>query len=261
MEKKVLIIDSDPLSRQMEESIVDSEEEMRIIACTGDGERGLNLIQTLMPDIVLSDLFLPGLDGFELMDKILSDYRITKKPRFLMVGLASDPAVVGQVLEYGASYYLIKPLRTASLQLALRRLCAMGSYTILADPEAPYRARKARPDRQTGLLLRRIGVPLHLSGYQFLLESVLLCVQDAGCLKMITKLIYPEVSRKYHTTPDRVERAMRHAIHVCWGKGDRVLLNELFGLPEERSERKPTNSEFIAVLSHRIREETKENYR
>ena len=73
----------------------------------------------------------------------------------------------------------------------------------------------------------------------------------------ITKMLYPTVAKKFNTSASRVERAIRHAIEVAWTRGDTEVLNRIFGFTINQSKGKPTNSEFIAMISDIIRLEMK----
>ena len=72
-------------------------------------------------------------------------------------------------------------------------------------------------------------------------------------LNSITKQLYPSIAQKFDTTPSRVERAIRHAIEVAWGRGELDTLNSLFGYTVNGGKGKPTNSEFIALIADKIR--------
>ena len=65
----------------------------------------------------------------------------------------------------------------------------------------------------------------------------------------VTKVLYPEVAKKFGTTPSRVERAIRHAIEVAWDRGDIEVLQKFFGYTVSNIKGKPTNSEFIAMIA------------
>ena len=256
MDKKIMIVDSDTESVSLITDIIAEEPGIRMVARAYDGESGYSLIRSLLPDIVIAGLILPGSDGFALMEKVFGDVEIPVKPRFLITSRLKDPQVVSQALQSGASYYLIKPCSYETTQLAIRRICAMNANLVLSDPETPYRVNSQKPTQQAGYLLRSLGVPLHLRGYMFLIDSLVLVTQDRGCLNMITKMVYPEVSRKYHTSPTRVERAIRHAIEACWARGNRAKMMEVFGRAGLLPEHRPSNSEFLAVLSDRLRAQT-----
>ena len=69
----------------------------------------------------------------------------------------------------------------------------------------------------------------------------------------MTKQLYPSVAKRYETTSSRVERAIRHAIEVAWDRGDVDVLNSYFGYTIHNTRGKPTNSEFIAMISDKLR--------
>ena len=76
-----------------------------------------------------------------------------------------------------------------------------------------------------------------------------------NCLGSITKVLYPEIAKKFQTTPSRVERAIRHAIEVAWNRGNYETISKLFGYTVHHLKSKPTNSEFIAMIADKIRME------
>ena len=102
-------------------------------------------------------------------------------------------------------------------------------------------------------MIHQIGVPAHIKGYHYLREAILLSVEDPEVMNAVTKVLYPTVAKKFGTTPSRVERAIRHAIEVAWDRGDVDTLNSYFGYTIHNSRGKPTNSEFIAMLSDKLR--------
>ena len=102
-------------------------------------------------------------------------------------------------------------------------------------------------------MIHEIGVPAHIKGYQYLREAIMMSVQDMEMLNSITKLLYPSIASKYQTTPSRVERAIRHAIEVAWSRGRMETLDALFGYTINTGKGKPTNSEFIALITDKLR--------
>ena len=78
-------------------------------------------------------------------------------------------------------------------------------------------------------------------------------IDDMDTINSITKFLYPTVAKHYNTTASRVERAIRHAIEVAWDRGDIDTLNSYFGYTIQINRGKPTNSEFIAMISDKIR--------
>ena len=102
-------------------------------------------------------------------------------------------------------------------------------------------------------IIHEVGVPAHIKGYQYLREAIIMSVNNMEMLNSITKILYPGIAKKYQTTPSRVERAIRHAIEVAWSRGKMDTLDELFGYTISNGKGKPTNSEFIALITDKIR--------
>ena len=102
-------------------------------------------------------------------------------------------------------------------------------------------------------IIHEVGVPAHIKGYQYLREAIVISVLDMDMLNSITKSLYPEIAKRFQTSPSRVERAIRHAIEVAWGRGKMDTIDELFGYTIHNGKGKPTNSEFIALITDRIR--------
>ena len=98
-------------------------------------------------------------------------------------------------------------------------------------------------------IIHEIGVPAHIKGYQYLREAIILTINDMEMINAVTKVLYPEVAKKFGTTPSRVERAIRHAIEVAWDRGDIEVLQKYFGYTVSNIKGKPTNSEFIAMIA------------
>lgn len=102
-------------------------------------------------------------------------------------------------------------------------------------------------------ILRETGIPASILGYCYLKDAIIMAVENRGVLTMITKWLYPSIAKKYNTTPNRVERAIRHAVETAWNRGNVDYLDKLFGHTVNSMKGKPTNSEFIALISDEIR--------
>lgn len=100
-------------------------------------------------------------------------------------------------------------------------------------------------------LLNQIGIPHNIKGFGYLREAITLSVNDHAYISNITTRLYPEIANTFDTTPNRVERAIRHAIEVAWCKGSIGAIEKLFGYCFGKN--KPNNSQFIALLSDALR--------
>jgi two-component system response regulator (stage 0 sporulation protein A) len=102
-------------------------------------------------------------------------------------------------------------------------------------------------------IIHTIGIPAHIKGYHYLREAIMLAIMDEEMLESVTKLLYPTVARRFDTSPSRVERAIRHAIETAWDRGDVDVLTKMFGYTVSCGKGKPTNSEFIALITDNLR--------
>lgn len=102
-------------------------------------------------------------------------------------------------------------------------------------------------------LLHEIGIPAHIKGYQYLRDAIIISVEEKEMLVSVTKVLYPAIAKKHGTTASRVERAIRHAIEVAWSRGQLEMIDEIFGYTVNSGKGKPTNSEFIALITDKIR--------
>lgn len=102
----------------------------------------------------------------------------------------------------------------------------------------------------------RLGIPAHLSGYNYIRSSIIKCIEDPEVATSVTKLLYPDIAKEFKTNCSNVERAIRHAIEVGWARGNSSIQEELFGYSNLDNGDRPTNSEFVAVVADYIRMQT-----
>ena len=98
-----------------------------------------------------------------------------------------------------------------------------------------------------------IGVPAHLKGYHYLRDAILLTGRDMEVVSSVTKLLYPTIARRFRTTDQKVERAIRNAIEVSWNRGNVATFEKMFGYSALSGRTRPTNSEYIARIADKIR--------
>jgi len=114
-------------------------------------------------------------------------------------------------------------------------------------------------ERKVTDMMLDMGVPVHLNGFRYLRKSILMCMDDMELVSSVTKLLYPEIAKKFRTTDQKVERAIRNAIEVSWERGNEETFEELFGYSLSTGKQRPTNSEYIAGIADVIMLESREN--
>ena len=108
-------------------------------------------------------------------------------------------------------------------------------------------------ERYITKIMLEVGVPAHLKGYHYLREAIMISGKDMETVSSVTKLLYLEIAKRYRTTEQKVERAIRNAIEVSWGRGNMETFEELFGYSADSGKNRPTNSEYIARIADKVR--------
>ncbi len=218
-----------------------------------DGSKIIESIKQIKPDIVLMDAFMPRIDALGVLEQ-LKNVTLEKRPVFALMSSVDNPRFEETLLNAGADYYFLKPFE---LNVLAERLSQISQWHNSEHDKEARNAHGGDLQLTVSEIMRQIGVPAHIKGYQYLRESIILTVGDPELMHAVTKLLYPTVAKNNHTTPSRVERAIRHAIEVAWDRGDVDVLSSYFGYTIQISRGKPTNSEFIAMISDKLRLEMK----
>ena len=244
--KTVLIADTSEEFRNILAEALQSEEGLEVVGQTNDGQEAIRLAQELTPDVLVMDLVLHRMDGYDVLDAIRPLHMST----LILSGFARG-SMADEVAAKGGDYYMMKPCRIPSVIERIRLLASQHWSEEDATPSLPVTARQTLEANVTAII-HEIGVPAHIKGYQYLREAIIMTVEDMDVINAVTKVLYPEVARKFGTTASRVERAIRHAIEVAWDRGDLDTLQKYFGFTVSNSKGKPTNSEFIAMIADRL---------
>ena len=194
------------------------------------------------------DLFMPQTDALGVLNGIQRS-GLEPKPHFMVMSSFDNSNLEREVMLAGADYYLLKPFEPEDVCRRIHSLCGMRAGQLKRGRGAADQSLEVRVTE----ILHQIGVPAHLKGYQYLRDAILMAIEDEEIINAVTKRLYPSVAKKHATTSSRVERAIRHAIEVAWDRGDMDVLNSYFGFTIHGSRGKPTNSEFIAMISDKFR--------
>lgn len=262
---KVVIADSNLQERESKQLSMEARG-MKVILSTGDGNKVLKVINDGKADIVVMDMVLSGVDGIGILEE--SRNICEKKPIIIIQTALRMENLVEQAIKFEADYYMMKPV---SNQMLINRVMQLVSKRYTRESEGSLgnifrkNAREYEPARAinnvcsgnleidvTNLLLE-IGIPAHIKGYQYIREGIMLSFYDKNMLHYITKCLYPTIAKKYKTTSSSVERTIRHAIEVAFRRGNRQVLEEIFSNTICSKKTKPTNSEFIALLTDKLR--------
>lgn len=246
----VLIADANEDYRMLMSDVIAKEGDLSLCAAACDGLEALEFASKFRPDVILLDLVLPKLDGMEVLRRLPGT---GVGSGVIVVSGFVNEKIISQCSELGAYYFMPKPCDIPTLLTRIREVngFAHNAVGMLTMNRSGVPASRAEPSLEAVVtdIIHEIGVPAHIKGYQYLREAIILTIQDMDIINAVTKVLYPEVAKKFNTTPSRVERAIRHAIEVAWDRGDIETLQKFFGYTVSNIKGKPTNSEFIAMIA------------
>lgn len=258
---KVLIAEQQKNKLEGELMPLMSRGKFQVIDTVDNGNEAYEEIVKQKPDLVLLEVVLPGLDGLGVIEKIKNNHA-ELNTCFVFVTEVKNQSFIDYAFELGADYYFIRDIDPRIIarrleQIVDRKIKAkqysndLVMTSISRKMEEQYFENKLENDVTN--IIREIGIPAHIKGYQYIREAIIMSVEDMNMLNYITKLLYPTIAQKYKTTSSSVERAIRHAIEVAWNRGQLEVIEKLFGYTVSAGKGKPTNSEFVALVADKLR--------
>lgn len=231
-----------------------TQDDIQLVATANNGLDAVDKIYEHRPDVLLLDIIMPHLDGLGVLEKLNASTQ--HRPRVIVITAFGQESITQQALRLGADYYVLKPFNIEVLIRRIRDLQGFGPSVVVQEDSTKYLIQdlpKIDLEIEITGMLHEIGVPAHIKGYQYLRCAIAMVVEDMSILNSITKTLYPEIAIRYETTPNRVERAIRHAIETAWERSDVEVINKLFRYTIRNDRGKPTNSEFVAMLADKLR--------
>jgi two-component system response regulator (stage 0 sporulation protein A) len=249
---KVLLADANEDFRHVLTDLMKIERDFEIVASVGDGNALLEAYGQKKPDVIVMEMILSGLDGISVLEK-LGENRDKTPPKIIAMSGFSSDQLLNAAAKWGVSYFMQKPCDPQAVIARVKNLVNQRD-TLQKNSAIALKPTRDETDLENAIteIIHEIGIPAHIKGYQYLREAIILTVNDMEMINAVTKVLYPEVARKFGTTPSRVERAIRHAIEVAWDRGDVEVLQKFFGYTVSGLKGKPTNSEFIAMIADRL---------
>ncbi|KQL49190.1 chemotaxis protein CheY [Brevibacillus choshinensis] len=256
---EVLLADDNREFVNLLEEYISSQYDMNVIGVAYNGNEVVRLLQERVPDVLILDIIMPHLDGLAVLEQIQA-MRLSPQPKIIMLTAFGQEEITKKAVELGAAYYILKPFDMEVLAQRIRQMIttkASSNFVTSVKQQAPLAVRGRNLDASITSIIHEIGVPAHIKGYLYLREAITMVYNDVELLGSITKVLYPDIAKKFNTTASRVERAIRHAIEVAWSRGNLDSISSLFGYTISNTKAKPTNSEFIAMVADKLRIEAK----
>ena len=236
----------------------EAQNNIEVVFTVYDGLQAVEAVIREKPDILVLDLIMPYLDGLGVLEKI-SEMDIDNSTRTIILSAIGQESMIHKAIDLGAEYYVVKPFDLDILTKRIYQITGIDQNQSMDIKSNIYKKTTDSGSHKNNDLevditniIRKVGVPAHIKGYQYLRHGITMVVENVYILGAITKELYPAIAKKNNTTPTRVERAIRHAIEVAWNRGDIGTINSLFGYTIHSNKGKPTNSEFIALIADKL---------
>ena len=213
--------------------------EIEIVGTEHNGTLALKRVEAIRPDVLLTDIQLPGLDGILLLKDLQS---LPHPPIVIVCTHFYSEISIRNANRFGACYFLYKPVDYHRLPNIILE-CGRSAKQPRQDVHSGGTGAAGRAPFIRGMLAE-LGIPAKLCGSQYLIESLICLDSNEGLIRNLTKGLYADVARQMHTTAPRVERSLRSAIGVGY---DRGAMRAIF--PS-----RPSNKEFIEYLHQRLQE-------
>lgn len=246
---RILLADDDTEFCARMSTVLDSADDFELVGIAENGEKALSAVNELRPDVLIIELMLPVMDGMSVLSRLHE--QDGPHPAVMVFSAFASPQIGAECAALGVDLFLRKPMEPQAVCERLRLWRTGQLRAVKAEESMALELRVTE-------VIHQVGVPAHIKGYQYLREGIILTVRNMEVINAVTKVLYPEIAKRFGTTPSRVERAIRHAIEVAWDRGDLETLQKYFGYTVNSAKGKPTNSEFIAMIADRLQLQAQE---
>ena len=220
-------------------SALEEDPDLRVVGTASSGTAAYQQMRELRPDLLITDLLLPGLDGISLLRQLQAEGLLSHV--IVISGFFNDR--IAKSVSQLADNYLPKPCRTGDL-IAHIRECVLGrEKEFVLDLK-----------RTVGHALVQFGVPIHLDGFDYLQTAIVMALEDRGVLRGVTKSLYRDIARHYGTTAVCVERSVRSAIEHAWERRTSEERRRCFGYLFDSYQRPPSNVPFLTAMTEHVYE-------
>jgi two-component system, CitB family, response regulator DctR len=117
-ELKVLLIEDDPMVQEINKAFIEKVKGFKVIWCASNGTEGMEQIRKLKPDLVVLDIYMPGLNGMKTLQRIRKE---EIQVDVIVITAANDLDTIRSMLQYGAIDYIIKPFNFERIKKALNK--------------------------------------------------------------------------------------------------------------------------------------------
>ena len=250
---RVIVVDDNIQLRDMVAEYLKMQNGLEVAAVAENGLEAVEAVKKYEPDVLVCDMIMPKMDGYAVLEQ-LAVMDLKKQPGVIALTALGRDDFIARAINLGVKYYMVKPIDLSALaQRVFEAAGEMARADAIGIGKRSMKESGISIEERIANLFLTVGIPAHIKGYQYLREAVKMAIDNPDVMGRITKELYPGIARRFGTTSSKVERAIRHAIEVAWNRGRIESLDEAFGRNVCSLDDKPTNGEFIALVSDRLR--------
>ena len=239
--RKLLIAEG---NEELRQSLVHSLDREFMVQTCADGETARKMLLDFLPDLVVLDMMLPGVDGIALL-QCMAEVNI--HPGVLALLPYQSPFILSALEKFGVAYAVSKPCVADALAFHVR---------FLADSLLPDETPDPMPELSLSSILLQLGIKPKLDGYRQLLIAIPRYLEDPR--QNLTKELYDFVGRAVDKTAIAVERSMRHAIQTTWYRADMSVWRQYFPAAPDGTVPKPSVGSFITHIAAYWQQQTQQ---
>lgn len=267
---KVLIADDSLDFATLMKQNLEFNDAIEVVGIAKDGLEAIEMTKQLQPDVLVLDIIMPNLDGIGVVEKLNAE-NIDVKTIMLSAILSSEKQekLTSILISLGVDYLMAKPFDIKSLVnriiqisnndngLATQTNTSKQEIFSFVNQSNNETVNKESFESKITSIMHSVGIPARVKGYSYIREAILLAIENTDNSNKMTKDVYPKIAEKFNSTPTRVERAIRHALEISWNQNKESISSLIFGKSVRVTDKKPTNSEFIASIADKLKLEAR----
>lgn len=188
---RIVILEDNRNNREILRTYINMQEDMEVVGVAGDGLKGLEIIKSIHPDIVILDMIMPQLDGLGVLEQLNSS-GLDPMPSVICFSAVGQEELIRRAVDLGARYYMVKPF---DIEMMIKRIRESANKPAAAKSGLSGNAKNENIEERISSIFLTIGIPAHIKGYHFLREAIKMVVEDKDIINRITKELYPGIAK------------------------------------------------------------------
>ena len=235
---KLMIIEDNLDERHILESFFSKENDIELCGVFSNGLDAIANTESLIPDIILTDFIMPGIDGFGVIESIKAKKHLTNT-KIIMCSGVGDSKVVSAAFSAGVDYYIMKPV-----SLSYLKRCIKNFSKSLTEEKSDYITNNSSSciskQDNTRNVIKDLGIPVNMSGYSYIIDAIGMMLKSERSI--LLKEIYGVLAERNSTSPYCIEMSIRNAVKKAYKYKNALFVNMFKAFC-------PCNSVFLRTVS------------